>query len=87
MATGIGLLAAYPFQTVKNRMILMAGRENKIYNSTLQCIKSIYEQEGGLFTFYKGFGVEIKTFAFTIGSLIFVGGIAMFTLLSFIGRT
>jgi solute carrier family 25 (adenine nucleotide translocator) protein 4/5/6/31 len=47
---------SYPFDTVRRRMMMMAGRKNQgelQYTSTVDCWKKVYQQEG-LKGFFKG---------------------------------
>lgn len=43
----------YPLDTVRRRLMMNAGRTEKIYNNSWDCIKKIYSQEGAV-GFYKG---------------------------------
>lgn len=44
---------AYPLDTVRRRMMMQSGRKDKMYSSTPDCFKKIYEKEGPN-AFYKG---------------------------------
>lgn len=44
---------AYPFDTVRRRMMMQSGRKDKMYNSTMDCFNKIHKQEGYQ-AFYKG---------------------------------
>ncbi|XP_070544429.1 ADP/ATP translocase 3-like [Ptychodera flava] len=46
-------LIAYPFDTVRCRMMMQSGREKVIYRNTIDCWKKIYINEGGK-GYYKG---------------------------------
>jgi solute carrier family 25 (adenine nucleotide translocator) protein 4/5/6/31 len=50
--TAVAGLASYPFDTVRRRMMMQAGRE-KIYNNTLHCWAKIAKDEG-TGAFFKG---------------------------------
>jgi len=50
--TAVAGLASYPFDTVRRRMMMQAGRE-KIYNNTLHCWAKIAKDEGSR-AFFKG---------------------------------
>eukprot|EP00922_Rhytidocystis_sp_ex-Travisia-forbesii_P006053 GHVS01008781.1.p1 GENE.GHVS01008781.1~~GHVS01008781.1.p1 ORF type:complete len:389 (+),score=67.54 GHVS01008781.1:113-1168(+) len=50
--TGAGIIA-YPFDTVRRRMMMQAGRSDILYSSTWHCWRKIAVQEGGL-AFFKG---------------------------------
>ena len=51
---GAGLLA-YPFDTIKRRMMMQSGRKSAdvLYNSSMDCIKKMIAQEGYR-SFFKG---------------------------------
>lgn len=57
MATSLAGVISYPFDTVRRRMMMMAGRQQSggeiQYNSTLDCWRKIARNEG-LRTFFKG---------------------------------
>lgn len=46
-------MAAYPLDTVRRSMMMMSGRQDKLYNNSFQCFRYIYQQ-GGIPAFYKG---------------------------------
>jgi len=50
--TAVAGLASYPFDTVRRRMMMQAGRE-KIYNNTMHCWAKIAKDEGSS-AFFKG---------------------------------
>lgn len=52
VTTSAGLIS-YPLDTVRRRMMMQAGLEKNIYNSTLDCWKKVYRNEG-VMAFYKG---------------------------------
>ena len=54
VTTGSGVVS-YPFDTVRRRMMMQSGRgkEERMYKSTIDCWKKIYNQEGGK-AFFKG---------------------------------
>jgi solute carrier family 25 (adenine nucleotide translocator) protein 4/5/6/31 len=52
VTTSAGLIS-YPLDTVRRRMMMQAGLEKNMYNSTLDCWKKIYSAEG-VMGFYKG---------------------------------
>ena len=43
----------YPFDTVRRRMMMNSGLEKPIYNSTVECFRKIYKNEG-MNGFFKG---------------------------------
>ena len=46
---------SYPFEFVRRRLILQAGRKNEsLYSGTADCFKKIYSNEGGYKAFMKG---------------------------------
>lgn len=51
--TTIAGVLSYPFDTVRRRMMMQAGRENKQYSSTFDCWKKIAISEGPK-SFFKG---------------------------------
>jgi len=44
---------AYPFDTVRRRLMMMSGEGEKMYSGTLDCWKKIFRDEGAA-AFYKG---------------------------------
>eukprot|EP00921_Rhytidocystis_pertsovi_P012437 GHVQ01020224.1.p1 GENE.GHVQ01020224.1~~GHVQ01020224.1.p1 ORF type:complete len:397 (-),score=76.89 GHVQ01020224.1:1924-3000(-) len=50
--TGAGI-AAYPFDTVRRRMMMQAGRQDVLYKNTRDCFMKIMRDEGGA-AFFKG---------------------------------
>ncbi|KAI3707231.1 hypothetical protein L6452_25562 [Arctium lappa] len=52
VTTVVGLLS-YPLDTVRRRMMMQSGSEDRMYRSTLDCWKKIY-REGGMGSFYRG---------------------------------
>jgi solute carrier family 25 (adenine nucleotide translocator) protein 4/5/6/31 len=44
---------SYPTDTIRRRMMMNSGLEKKIYNNTMHCIQSIFQQEGWA-AFFKG---------------------------------
>ncbi|KAG7029262.1 putative ADP,ATP carrier protein, partial [Cucurbita argyrosperma subsp. argyrosperma] len=52
VTTSAGLLS-YPFDTVRRRMMMQSGLDKPMYNSTLDCWKTIYRKEG-VSSFYRG---------------------------------
>jgi len=50
--TAVAGIASYPFDTVRRRMMMQAGRE-KIYNNTMHCWAKIAKDEGSR-AFFKG---------------------------------
>jgi solute carrier family 25 (adenine nucleotide translocator) protein 4/5/6/31 len=52
VTTSAGLIS-YPLDTVRRRMMMQAGLEKNMYNSTWDCWKKVYRQEGFM-AFYKG---------------------------------
>lgn len=55
MVTTVSGLMAYPFDSVRRRMMMQSGvtESNRMYHSTLDCFRKTYA-EGGLGSFYKG---------------------------------
>lgn len=45
--------AAYPFDTVRRRLMMMSGEGEKMYSGTIDCWKKIFKDEGGK-AFFKG---------------------------------
>ena len=61
---------AYPFDTVKRRLMMMSGESEKMYSSTTDCWKKIFRDEGAK-AFYKGNWINVLRF---IGcALVLVG--------------
>lgn len=79
------MFVSYPFVTLRNRMILKIGDKVKP-DSSIQFASLMLEEAGGVFTFYKGFSVEIKKYAFTIGVISIFGSIMAYTLFKFMGK-
>lgn len=52
VTTTAGLIS-YPLDTVRRRMMMQSGMENRMYSSTLDCWRKIYKMEG-LVSFYRG---------------------------------
>lgn len=52
VTTSAGLIS-YPLDTVRRRMMMQAGLEKHMYNSTLDCWRKVYRDEG-VMAFYKG---------------------------------
>lgn len=52
VTTSAGLIS-YPLDTVRRRMMMQAGLEKNMYNSTWDCWKKVYRHEG-VMAFYKG---------------------------------
>lgn len=57
MVTITAGLAAYPIDTIKRRMMLTAGQQNK-YSSSFACLRQVVATEG-MYALYKGAGVNI----------------------------
>ncbi|KAL7749750.1 ADP/ATP carrier protein [Sorochytrium milnesiophthora] len=53
IVTTVAGLVAYPFDTVRRRIMMQAGRSDVVYTSTLDCWKKIAVQEGSS-AFFKG---------------------------------
>ena len=49
---------SYPFDTVMHRLMMQAGREDKIYKGLINCF-SVISRDEGIRGFYKGFSVRI----------------------------
>ena len=54
VTNGAGIVS-YPLDTVRRRLMMTAGKtgKDKLYDGTLDCIKKIFQQEGGA-AFFKG---------------------------------
>ena len=46
-------MVSYPFDTVRRRIMMQAGRKDKVYSSTLDCWAKIAKNEGSK-AFFKG---------------------------------
>ncbi|OQR91811.1 ADP/ATP translocase [Achlya hypogyna] len=57
VSTGAGFIA-YPFDTVRRRMMMQAGRQDVLYASTLDCWTKIARTEG-VGAFFKGAGSNV----------------------------
>jgi len=51
--TTVAGIISYPFDTVRRRMMMQSGREDKLYKNTIDCWGKIYKSEGGS-AFFKG---------------------------------
>lgn len=51
--TTLAGFTSYPFDTVRRRMMMQAGRKDKLYRSTLDCWAQIARREGSK-AFFKG---------------------------------
>ncbi|KVH89899.1 probable ADP,ATP carrier protein At5g56450 [Cynara cardunculus var. scolymus] len=51
--TTVAGLLSYPLDTVRRRMMMQSGSDDRMYRSTLDCWKKIYK-EGGIGSFYRG---------------------------------
>lgn len=52
VTTSAGLIS-YPLDTVRRRMMMQSGMEERVYHNTLDCWRKIYRTEG-LVSFYRG---------------------------------
>ena len=69
IAQGISLLAAavcYPLDTVRRQLMMQAGKSDKEFTTSLQCIKSIYATQG-MPGFFRGLGANL---AKTVGGAL-----------------
>lgn len=57
VTTGAGILS-YPFDTVRRRMMMQAGRKDILYRNTIHCWKKIAAEEGAN-AFFKGAGSNV----------------------------
>ncbi|KDO25986.1 hypothetical protein SPRG_08639 [Saprolegnia parasitica CBS 223.65] len=57
VSTGAGFVA-YPFDTVRRRMMMQAGRTDVLYTSTLHCWGKMLQDEGAS-AFFKGAGSNV----------------------------
>merc|ERR1711962_1614230 len=53
---------AYPFDTVRRRLMMMSGEGEKMYSGTVDCWKKIVKQEGGKALFKGNFANVIRSF-------------------------
>ena len=51
--TAVSGIFSYPFDTVRRRLMMQAGKKEKLYNGTLDCWGKILKNEGGS-AFFKG---------------------------------
>jgi len=51
--TGVSGLVSYPLDTVRRRLMMQSGRKDVMYTGTLDCVRKVYQQEGGR-AFFKG---------------------------------
>ncbi|RKP18765.1 adenine nucleotide translocase-1 [Rozella allomycis CSF55] len=62
-------LVAYPFDSVRRRMMMQSGKDKKLYTSGLQCFKTVIKEEG-FRALYKG--SIINMFRGTGGAIVLV---------------
>merc|ERR1712121_328593 len=53
---------AYPFDTVRRRLMMMSGEGEKMYSGTVDCWRKIVQQEGGKALFKGNFTNVIRSF-------------------------
>ena len=53
VVTNVAGFIIYPFDTIRRRLMMQSGREDVLYKGTLDCMRKIWKNEGGL-AFYKG---------------------------------
>uniref|UniRef100_H2XVV3 ADP/ATP translocase n=1 Tax=Ciona intestinalis TaxID=7719 RepID=H2XVV3_CIOIN len=55
-STTLAGLICYPLDTIRRRMVMQSGRsvENRHYKNAADCCVKMYQQEGGMRSFYKG---------------------------------
>lgn len=58
VVTTVAGIISYPFDTVRRRMMMQAGRKDILYSSTLDCYGKILKNEG-IGAFFKGAGSNI----------------------------
>ncbi|KAF1320386.1 Adp/atp translocase 1, partial [Globisporangium splendens] len=58
VVTTVAGIVSYPFDTVRRRMMMQAGRKEILYTSTFDCATKILKKEGGG-AFFKGAGSNI----------------------------
>ncbi|OMJ69973.1 hypothetical protein SteCoe_32171 [Stentor coeruleus] len=46
----------YPLDTIRRKMMMQSGRNNMLYDNTIDCIAKIYMKEGGIKGFFRGVG-------------------------------
>ena len=56
--TSLAGMISYPFDTVRRRMMMQAGRKDILYTSTMDCAVKILKNEGSG-AFFKGAGSNI----------------------------
>lgn len=56
--TTLAGIISYPFDTVRRRMMMQAGRADVLYSSTVDCYKKILQKEG-VGAFFKGAGSNV----------------------------
>ncbi|OMJ69974.1 hypothetical protein SteCoe_32172 [Stentor coeruleus] len=49
----------YPLDTIRRKMMMQSGRNNMLYDNTIDCIAKIYMKEGGIKGFFKGAGCNV----------------------------
>ncbi|CAK5070614.1 unnamed protein product [Meloidogyne enterolobii] len=58
----VAALVSYPLDTVRRRLMMQSGRDKHEYTGATDCIKQIYQKEGGR-AFFSGFFVNaIRSF-------------------------
>jgi len=58
VVTTVAGIVSYPFDTVRRRMMMQAGRKDILYTSTVDCAKKILANEGSG-AFFKGAGSNV----------------------------
>jgi len=53
VVTATSGLFSYPLDTVRRRLMMQSGRKELLYNGTIDCVRKIYQKEGGK-AFFKG---------------------------------
>lgn len=55
VVTNVAGIVSYPLDTIRRRLMMTAGKtgKDKLYDGTIDCIKKIFQQEGGK-AFFKG---------------------------------
>ena len=69
ITTGVAGCITLPLDTIRQRLMIQTGESKKMYNSSLNCAKTIYKQEnlkgfwkGGYANFFRSFGSAFTLF-------------------------
>ena len=58
VTVGSGIFS-YPLDTVRRRLMMQSGRKDVMYTGTMDCFSKIYNNEGGIKSFFKGAGSNV----------------------------